>query len=89
MSQRPRVARASLQTCLAIAFGFLLVLAGHAKADDPAMSPRETIIQGVRDDVRRHIRASEQRQMSNAGDLSGPARTAVTQHATQKRKNDR
>jgi hypothetical protein len=45
-----------------VGFGMYLALGGVARCDDPAESSRDSIIQGVRDDVRRKIREQGARE---------------------------
>ena len=42
-----------------LALPLLVALCGGARCNDPAESSRDTIIQNVREDVRRHIRSRE------------------------------
>ena len=63
-----------------LALPLLMALCGVARCDDPAEASRESIIQNVREDVRRHIRAQ---QTQEAGK---PAkRTELSQDVTQRR----
>jgi hypothetical protein len=50
--------RRSVYCAALVAFGMLAVLSSQARSQD---SSRETIIQGVRDDVRRKIREGSER----------------------------
>jgi hypothetical protein len=60
-----------------LGLGLLLALCGAARCDDPAESSRESIIQGVRDDVRRHIRDIEARSgRAEASRVGAPRRVA-------------
>ncbi|HEV2155745.1 hypothetical protein [Bradyrhizobium sp.] len=58
----------------------LMAFCGVARCDDPAESSRESIIQNVREDVRRHIRAQ---QTKEAGKPS--KRTELSQDVTPRR----
>ncbi|MBI5323240.1 hypothetical protein [Bradyrhizobium sp.] len=51
----------SLNFCRTLLFGLCLTLpiASVGRCEDPAKASRDTIIQGVRDDVRRKIRERE------------------------------
>jgi hypothetical protein len=54
-----------------------MALCGAARCDDPAESSRETIIQGVREDVRRHIReAGERSKRSEVSQATATRRIA-------------
>ncbi|MBR0855764.1 hypothetical protein [Bradyrhizobium liaoningense] len=60
MMHMPRAFRLSLA-----ALGLLMALSGTARCDDPAEASRESIIQGVRDDVRRQIKQRETEQRAS------------------------
>lgn len=44
---------------LLLGFGIIMALAGQARCQEPGEASRETIIQGVRDDVRQKIREQQ------------------------------
>jgi len=58
-------------------FGLLMALCGTARCDDPAESSRESIIQGVREDVRRHIREAGERSKRSEVSQATAARRVV------------
>jgi hypothetical protein len=62
---------------LLFGLGMSLALGGVARSNDPAQASRESIIQGVRDDVRRKIHeqsASETRkEPGTVGQVSSPS----------------
>ncbi|HKS18067.1 MAG TPA: hypothetical protein VJS63_02510 [Bradyrhizobium sp.] len=64
--------------CRALIVGFSMMMAcgGVARCEDPAESSRDSIIQGVRDDVRRQIREREAREVRSE------ARTGETSSTT-------
>lgn len=77
MTRTVKFARAPI-----LALPLLAALCSVARSDDPAESSRESIIQNVREDVRRHIRAQEAGKASKSTELS---QTATQRRATKKR----
>jgi len=63
-----------------LALPLLLALCGVARCDDPAESSRESIIQNVREDVRRHIRAQQTQEAAKPS-----KRTELSQDVTPRR----
>lgn len=65
MTRTVKFARAPI-----LALPLLVALCSVARCDDPAESSRDSIIQNVREDVRRHIRAREAGKPKKSPELS-------------------
>ncbi|TWB55703.1 hypothetical protein [Bradyrhizobium sacchari] len=81
MTRTVNFARASI-----LALPLLVALCSVARCDDPAESSRESIIQNVREDVRRHIRA-QQTQEAGKPSKSTELSPAATQRRVTKKRN--
>jgi hypothetical protein len=69
-----------------LAFGLLLALCGTARCDDPADSSRESIIQGVREDVRRHIREEATQEAGKGSKRAEVSQVDTPRRAAKRRK---
>lgn len=69
-----------------LAVGLLMALCGAARCNDPAESSRESIIQGVRDDVRRHIREEQMREAGNRSQRAEVSQATTNGRAAKRRK---
>ena len=65
-----------------VGLGLSTALVGVARSEDPSEGSRESIIQGVRDDVRRKIREREAKPPNNGAKVAAKARS------TKPKKND-
>lgn len=72
-----------------LAVGLLMALCGAARCNDPAESSRESIIQGVRDDVRRHIREEQMRQAGKRSQSAEVSQATIDSRAVKRRKQGR
>lgn len=68
MTRTVKFARAPI-----LALPLLVALCSVARCNDPAESSRDSIIQNVREDVRRHIRAREAGKPKKSPELSQAA----------------
>lgn len=70
--------RSSTLGAVILVFGMLAVLSARAKADETGDSTRESIIQGVRDDVRRKIQERNEVQAEKRPEIASEAKPAAT-----------
>ena len=77
MTRTVKLARAPI-----LALPLLVALCGVARCNDPAESSRDSIIQNVREEVRRHIRSREAGKPKKSPELS---QAATPRGATKKR----
>ena len=68
-----------------LALPLLMAFCGVARCDDPAESSRESIIQNVREDVRRHIRAQQTQEAGKPAKRTELSQEASTRRVAKKR----
>jgi hypothetical protein len=74
---RKVVMRQSLYCTAIVALGMFAALNGRARADEAIDSTRETIIQGVRDDVRRKIHERNEVPSENRPEIASEGKPAT------------
>ncbi|MGY8709607.1 hypothetical protein RAD16_28035 [Bradyrhizobium sp. 18BD] len=76
---------ASFARAPSLALPLLLALCGVARCDDPAEWSRESIIQNVREDVRRHIRAQQTQEAGKPAKSAELSQVATPRRVAKKR----